>query len=115
MSRLAEKLTPQTYGDLFTRQPAPRSPKLMPEEVPIDVCVLFDRLALRVANAGHKRFSSDAILHRIRWEHQVEKGDREFKCNDHWTAPLARWFLANHPELPEFFALRKLKEDRDVD
>lgn len=117
MSRITEALkAAKEYSDLFTpRPPQPRNPKLMPEDVPLDVCVLFDRLALQVARAGYARFSSDAILHRIRWEHQVERGDREFRCNDHWTAPLARWFTANHPELPEFFALRKLKGERDAE
>lgn len=107
MSRMAEALAPSTY------QTPPRSPLLMPEDVPPEVCVLFEQLALRVAAAGHKRFSSDAILHRIRWEHQVERGNRDFKCNDHWTAPLARWFLARHPEMAGFFSLRKLKEERN--
>lgn len=107
MSRVAEYLAGKPY------EPPPRSPLLMPEGIPIDVCVLFEQLALRVAATGRKRYSSDAILHRIRWEHQIEKGDRDFKANDHWTAPLARWFIAKHPDKAGFFETRKLKEERD--
>lgn len=109
MSRIEQLMT----TDLFSYKPAPRSPKLMPEDVPPEVCVLFERLALKVWNTGYRHFSSDAILHRIRWEEKVEKGNREFKCNDHWTAPLARWFMANHPDKVGFFETRKLKAERD--
>lgn len=100
-------------ADLFTYKPK-RLETLMPEDVPIDVCTLFDRLAKQVWDKGIRHYSADAILHRIRWEYTIEKGDREFKANDHWTAPLARWFLANHPDKKGFFALRKLKEERDA-
>jgi hypothetical protein len=77
-----------------------------PEDIPSEVAALFERLALQVAQAGHSRYSADAVLHRIRWHMHIERGDREFKCNDHWTAPLSRWFLAKHPELPKFFETR---------
>lgn len=77
-----------------------------PEEVPDDICDLFEDLALEVAGRGFKRYSADAILHRMRWHFHIEKGDREFRCNDHWTAPLARWFLERHPEHKKFFELR---------
>lgn len=76
------------------------------EGCPQDVADLFERIALELHRGGRKSFSSDAILHRIRWYHHVERGNDSFKCNDHWTAPLARWFLANHPECGKFFELR---------
>lgn len=75
-------------------------------EIPADVREMFERLAAEVRNRGFKRYSADAILHRIRWHMHIEKGNREFKCNDHWTAPLARWWLARHPEADGFFETR---------
>ncbi len=78
-----------------------------PEGVPAAVCDLFETLALRVIAAGHKRYSADALLHRIRWHFNIDKGDAAFKANNNWTAPLARWFLANHPDKPGFFELRE--------
>lgn len=78
-----------------------------PLGIPIAVCDKFEELALIIAENGYKRYSSDAILHRIRWHMQIERGDRAFKANNNWTAPLARWFLAKHPELPKFFELRE--------
>lgn len=82
-----------------------------PDGVPVDVCELFEKLALDVHGKGYARYSSDAVLHRIRWHMQIERGNRAFKCNDHWTAPLARWFLARHPECPKFFELRERVDD----
>jgi len=78
-----------------------------PEGVPEEVCLKFESLALELRGAGFRRYSADAILHRIRWHWQVERGDREFKCNDHWTAPLARWFMRRNPEAGKFFELRE--------
>ena len=99
MSRVAESLAP----DLFD---AEKIVAAMPEGVPVEVCVLFENLALQVATAGLSRYSARAVLHRLRWHHQVERGDREFKIDNRHSAPLARWFLASHPELPEFFETR---------
>ncbi len=101
MSRLAEAMMP----DLFSVPPPP-DPLA---DVPADVIALFETLSLDVARAGHPRYSSDAILHRIRWHFQIEQGRLDFKCNNNWTAPLARWFLARHPELPKFFETRERK------
>jgi hypothetical protein len=85
-----------------------------PEGIPVDVAILFERLALQVNKAGHDRYSSDAILHRIRWHINIERGDRDFKCNDHWTAQLSRWFLAKHPELPGFFETRTKRATAEI-
>jgi len=97
-------------GDLFTERmvsapPSPLTPDL--EGCPADVATLFERIALELFHLNKRtQFSSDAILHRIRWYHNVERDDRDFKCNDHWTAPLARWFMAAHPECGKFFETR---------
>lgn len=78
-----------------------------PKEIPSGICDLFETLALEVADRGFKRYSADSILHRVRWHFSIEKSDRTFKCNNNWTAPLARWFLRRHPEHEKFFELRK--------
>lgn len=87
----------------------PATPPQFPVDVPRDVCVLFERLALEVWSKGYRHYSSDAILHRIRWSYHIERGQRDFKCNDHWTATLARWFLLRHPKMEGFFELRVRK------
>lgn len=94
---MADTQTP----DLFRMRP------LLPDGVPPEICDLFERLALQVREAGLKQYSARAILHRMRWHEQVERGREEFKINNKHSAPLARWFLVKHPELPDFFELRK--------
>lgn len=84
----------------------------MIEQVPLEVRELFDRLAHELIKRGWEHYSSDAILHRIRWHFHVERGLRDYKCNDHWTAYLARWWLKNNPNHPDFFELRVLKNGK---
>ena len=76
--------------------------------VPEEVKELFERLTLQLISLGIDHYSSDAILHRIRWHKHVESGDRSFKCNDHWTAYLSRWFVWKYPQHADFFSFRKL-------
>lgn len=90
------------------------SPGQYPRGIPREVCEMFDRLALDLSGRGFSHYSSDAILHLIRWHHQVERGNRTFKANDHWTAKLSRWFVDIHPELDGFFEMRVSQYDEDA-
>jgi len=83
--------------------------------IPADVLALFDKLALHLVAQGYARYSADAILHRIRWHFQIERGVRDFKCNDHWTARLSRWFMERHPELDGFFETRVARSAHDME
>jgi hypothetical protein len=84
------------------------SVKVYPPGVPIEVCDKFEELALMLHHEHHyRRYSADGILHRIRWHFQIDRGRRGFKCNNNWTADLARWFLKFHPDMPGFFELRE--------
>lgn len=78
-----------------------------PEGVPAEVYTEFERVALALAGTGWRRYSADAILHRIRWHMQVERGQRDFKVNNNWSAPLARWFAARNPEHDSLFETRQ--------
>ena len=91
--------------DLFTAA----APKIepMPDGVPPDVCHLFEKVALEAHDAGLKRYSARAILHRLRWFYHVENGDAEFRINNKHSAPLARRFIARHPDMADFFELRE--------
>lgn len=87
-----------------------------PIGIPPEVCDKFEELALGLANGSlagfaFKRYSSDAILHRIRWHFTVEKRDRAFKVNNNWSAPLARWWLMRHRQYSGFFELRERLND----
>ena len=80
--------------------------------IPADVVLKFEELAFDVANRGYAKYSARTILHRIRWHYAIERGDREFKCNDHWSPPLARWFMQRHPKHADFFELRVSQYER---
>lgn len=78
------------------------------EENP-EVWRLYVRFARQAMASGHTRYSSDAIVHRIRWEVDMDisrlPGDK-FKINDHFTALYARKFVNEYPEHAAFFAMR---------
>jgi hypothetical protein len=76
--------------------------------VPREVVSLFVRFAREVKASGHRHYSSDSILHRIRWHMHVERGYREFKCNNNWTSVLSRWTMKNYPDLDGLFETREL-------
>jgi hypothetical protein len=82
--------------------------------IPDEVVHLFEKLALSLVARGYERYSADAILHRIRWHFQVERGMRDFKCNNNWTARLSRWFLDKYPVLNGFFETRASPSRHDM-
>ena len=67
----------------------------------------YERFTLLAISSGRVRYSSDAIVHRIRWHLDIEtRSADEFKINDHFTALYARKFHAEHPEHDGFFSTR---------
>lgn len=97
-------------NDLFQYAAERASNSEPPEGVPSDVALLFEKLALQLWERGRRRFSADAILHRIRWEFTVER-DGEWKCNNNHTSVLARWFQTKHPDKAEFFETREKRKE----
>ena len=77
-----------------------------PQEVPAQAVTAFETLALKLKNSGHAKYSARTILHVMRWHRDIAKDGREYKINDHWSAPLSRWFMAKHG-CHEFFETRE--------
>ncbi|MCC6574486.1 MAG: hypothetical protein IT462_11920 [Planctomycetes bacterium] len=73
-----------------------------------DVWALFCQFADEAWNAGHRRYSADAVLHRVRWETTVTER-KALHLNNDWTAHYARKFLAAFPERAGFFETRALR------
>lgn len=73
-----------------------------------EIYKLFEKFSLQAARKK-TRFSAKAIMHRIRWETEIEYDDREFKIDDGWISHYARKFLRKHPELEGFFETRVRK------
>lgn len=75
---------------------------------------LFNHFTEEVIAAGHKRYSADAIMHRVRWETSVRTtsapiAGRILKINDHHVAYYARlWLYKNGKTHPNFFTLRNV-------
>lgn len=80
---------------------------IYPPDIPIEICDRFVELAREVKRAGLKRYSADAILHRIRWHFVIEQRRGDWKCNNNITAPLARWAMAHHQDLEGLFETRR--------
>jgi hypothetical protein len=66
---------------------------------------LFNQFAGQ-AVVRRPRYSSDAILHRIRWFTDIESTGEPFKVNDHYSAYYARLWMRDHPEHAGFFETR---------
>lgn len=101
----AERMTVH-QGDLFVGL-------IPPPEVPEVVVDMFEAFALEIIKSGMPRYSARAILHRMRWHQHIEKGNRDFKCNNNWTPKLARWFMAKHPKHSNFFETRSSPGEHD--
>lgn len=65
----------------------------------------FEKFALE-ANRAKKKIGAKAVMERCRWECEIESGE-EYKCNNNYTAYLARLF--NLKWDVEFFDLRQTK------
>ena len=70
---------------------------------------LYKQFARKAIDRGYRRFSSDLLCHRIRWEVMLETTDPDFKINDHHTAYYARLWLIDHPNEVKLFSLRNIK------
>jgi hypothetical protein len=82
--------------------------------IPTDVRDLFEELALSVKRSGINHYSARAILHRIRWHYQIDRGVQDFKINNNISARLARWLMAKHPVLlKDFFETREKRSHED--
>lgn len=69
---------------------------------------LFKRFALMAIFRGWKNYSSDAIMHRLRWHLDIETTGEPFKINNNFTPYYARLFELAQPEHEGFFRKRKL-------
>ena len=72
-----------------------------------EVWEAFVYYAGKAWDAGLRRYSADAIMHRVRWELQVEKGENEFAVNNNFVSFYARRFLRENPDMGDFFELRE--------
>jgi hypothetical protein len=71
---------------------------------------LFERFAMEMIGAGRERYSSSAIIERIRWEvDRKSSPDERFKISNDFRAYYARMFIAKYPMCNSFFLIKKLR------
>lgn len=66
---------------------------------------LFEKFALEAAKYRNK-FSSQAIIERIRWETFAYENDSKYKVSHNWRSFYAKKFMDEHPEHGNFFRSR---------
>lgn len=69
---------------------------------------MFEEVVMDLISLGHKNYSSDAILHHIRFTINKPRPENEFKINNNYTPYYARYFIYLHPENEGFFETRKV-------
>jgi len=74
-----------------------------------DVYTLLVELARDVKRRGKASYGMKAIFERARWHRNIERGDRDFKLNNIYSAHYARLIEAQEPDLAGFFAKRALR------
>lgn len=67
----------------------------------------FEKFTIEAIVKG-KKIGAKAIMERVRWEAEVEKGE-DWKCNNNWTAYYARVFAMKYPEHADFFEFRAVE------
>ncbi len=68
------------------------------------------RMALDLKRRGFRRYSSDALMHALRWHAAIQLGPTDvYKFNDHFTSRFARLLMSDEPELAGFFETRRLR------
>lgn len=76
-----------------------------------EVWRLYERFALDLVRRGFEHHSSDAVLHRVRWETDANTGGKPWKINNNFTPMYARKFHRAHPHLAGFFRTRRSRAD----
>jgi hypothetical protein len=72
---------------------------------------LFQRFTLELIDRGFAHYSSDAVLHRVRWETAVSARVGGFKVNNNLAPLYARMFHETYPAHDGFFRMRVSKYD----
>ena len=66
----------------------------------------FERRALRLWNAGRRRYGARSIWESMRYDSLIGELNGDFKLNDHRPPCLARLFMLMNPKCDSFFETR---------
>jgi len=75
----------------------------------------FEEYTLEAITTGRKHYSHWAIMQRIRWNKEIDTNGGEFKISNDYIGFYARLFHAHNPDHDDFFDLKQLKEEKEID
>lgn len=76
-----------------------------------EVYAKLAELALEARRKGFAHYGIRSLWERMRWHFQIERGDEDFKLNDHYPAHYARLLMQEYPELQGFFETREIRAE----
>ena len=74
----------------------------------------FRDYTLEAIRSGRKNYSQWAVINRIRWNEEIETKGGDFKISNNYISFYARLFHAKYPEHKDFFKLKPLKEEKEI-
>jgi hypothetical protein len=77
------------------------------------VYLLFDKFTHQIISAGFRRYSADAVMHRIRWHTNIVARNPMLRMSNNHAAYYARLWMANNPQHTQLFELRPVTEGPD--
>lgn len=69
------------------------------------VYIEFKHLAKQMKIAGQKQYSAQAIVYRMRWNHDIATTGEPFKITNDFTSIYARLLVFHEPEFKDFFKM----------
>ena len=79
-----------------------------------DILNSFKEFANKMYSTGRLRYSGKCIMERIRWEHDLNYSDSEFKISNSMTSFYVRLLIWNEPRYLDFFQLKKVTGIKSV-
>lgn len=79
------------------------------------VYLLFDKFARQVLAAGYRRYSADAVIHRIRWHTTIVARNPVLRISNNHASYYARLWMVANPQHAGLFQLRSITEAPDDD
>lgn len=76
-----------------------------------DLYLEFEKIALGLIAEGRTHYSSDGILHVVRFNTRAHGDEGAYKVNNNLAADFARRFMREHPAHGQFFHLRRSHAD----
>ena len=70
----------------------------------------FVKFAVQARAKGKKRYSADSLMHRVRWECEIEGGEEEYKINNNHVSVFVILLAAKTPDFVDFFEFRVLRK-----